>query len=85
MEYSFADLDKTVLSMKRELIVRARSMLSTSARPLSFSRHMSLAFLSEAVGQHDKVFGSLNAEKGKKRYQDVTGNLALSDGMAVSN
>ncbi|HEU0174815.1 MAG TPA: hypothetical protein VFV58_11175 [Blastocatellia bacterium] len=46
-------------------------------------QHLSPAFLSEAVGKLDKVFGSLNAENGGERYHDVTGELALGHGMAV--
>jgi hypothetical protein len=48
-------------------------------------QHLSPAFLSGAVGKLDAVFGSLNTENEGERYQDVTGDLALSNGMAVSN
>jgi hypothetical protein len=48
-------------------------------------QHLSPAFLSGAVGKLDAVFGSLNTENEGERYQDVTGNLALSDGTAVND
>ena len=47
-------------------------------------QHLSPAFLAEAVGKLDSVFGEavgLNRGKnGEERYQDVTGVLALTDG-----
>jgi len=51
-------------------------------------QHLSPAFLAEAVGKLDAVFGSASAaistENGKERYQDVTGNSALTDGTDTS-
>jgi integrase len=43
-------------------------------------QHLSPAFLAEAVGKLDAVFGSLKAENRGERYQDVTSVLALTDG-----
>ena len=37
------------------------------------------------VGKLDAIFGSLIAENVGERYQDVTSNLALADGMTVSD
>jgi hypothetical protein len=45
---------------------------------------LSPAFLAEAVGKLDAVFGSAMgpklAENGGERYQDVTAQLTLTDG-----
>jgi len=47
-------------------------------------QHLSPAFLAEAVGKLDAVFGdaagAISAKNGEERYQDVTGQLALTDG-----
>src|SRR5262245_54282512 len=48
-------------------------------------QHLSPDFLADAVGKLDKVFGSLKAENGEERYQDVTGKLALGDGGGASD
>lgn len=52
-------------------------------------QHLSPAFLAEAVGKLDAVFGSnesLNlVENGEERHRSVTDNLALTDGTAVSD
>jgi integrase len=48
-------------------------------------QHLSPDFLADAVGKLDAVFGSLKAENGGKRYQDVTGVLALTDGIDTSD
>jgi hypothetical protein len=47
-------------------------------------QHLSPAFLVEAVGKLDAVFGSKSTENGEKRYQDVTENLSLADGGVAS-
>jgi len=43
-------------------------------------QHLSPAFLAEAVGKLDAVFGPKSAENGGERYQDVTEQLTLGDG-----
>jgi len=43
-------------------------------------QHLSPAFLADAVGKLDKVFGQKSAENQEERYQDVTANLALGEG-----
>ena len=48
-------------------------------------QHLSPAFLAEAVGKLDGVFGSLKAENGEERYQDVTAQKALTDGDGASD
>jgi hypothetical protein len=39
-------------------------------------QHLSPAFLAEAVGKLDVVFGVNPAKNGEERYQDVTAKLA---------
>ena len=48
-------------------------------------QHLSPAFLVEAVGKLDAVFGSKSAENGGERYQDVAAKLALTDGGGASD
>jgi integrase len=52
-------------------------------------QHLSPAFLAEAVGKLDAVFGSAMgpklAENGGERYQDVTAQLTLTDGDSASD
>jgi hypothetical protein len=48
-------------------------------------QHLSPAFLSEAVGKLDAVFGSLNAENGEEWRHSGAGQKTLSDGIAVSD
>lgn len=51
-------------------------------------QHLSPAFLADAVGKLDAVFGDAmglkTAENGEERYQDATGVLALGDGTDAS-
>jgi hypothetical protein len=42
-------------------------------------RPQAVVLVGGGIGKLDAVFGSLNTENGGERYQDVTGNLALSD------
>jgi hypothetical protein len=52
-------------------------------------QHPSQAFLAEAVGKLDAIFGSesepILAENGGERYQDVTVQNALTDGAGASD
>jgi integrase len=54
--------------------------LSTAKR----YQHLSPAFLAEAVGKLDAVFGVKRGENREERDQDVTANLALTDGTGTS-
>jgi integrase len=51
-------------------------------------QHLSPAFLADAVSKLDAVFGSAfglkSAENGEERYQDVTGQKALTNGNGAS-
>jgi integrase len=89
VDFRFHDLRHTAASWLRmsgaDIHTVAQLLGHKDLRMAARYQHLSPAFLQEAVGKLDAVFGSLNAENGEKRYQDVTGNLALSDGMAVSD
>jgi integrase len=87
-DFRFHDLRHTAASWMR----MAGADIHTAAellghKDLSMARryqHLSPAFLADAVGKLDAVFGSAlwpkTGENGGERYQDVTANLALADG-----
>lgn len=55
------------------------------ARSAARYQHLSAEFLADAVGKLDAVFGPKSVENGGKRYQDVTAQLALTDGTDTSD
>jgi integrase len=89
VDFRFHDLRHTAASWLRmsgaDIHTVAQLLGHKDLRMAARYQHLSPAFLQEAVGKLDAVFGSLNAENGVGRYQDVTGNLMLSDGTAVSD
>jgi len=88
-DFRFHDLRHTAASWLRmsgaDIHTVAQLLGHKDLRMAARYQHLSSAFLQEAVGKLNAVFGSLNAENGGERYQDVTGKLALSDGTAVSD
>lgn len=87
-DFRFHDLRHTAASWLRmagaDIHTVAQLLGHKDLRMAARYQHLSPAFLAEAVGKLDAVFGSLKTENGEKRYQDVTGNLALTDGTAAS-
>jgi hypothetical protein len=91
-DFRFHDLRHTAASWMRMAgadihtvaTVLGHKDLSTAKR----YQHLSPAFLAEAVGKLDAVFGSASgpnsAENREERYQDVTAQSALTNGAAVS-
>jgi integrase len=88
VDFMFHDLRHTAASWLRmsgaDMHTLAQLLRHKDLRMAARYQHLSPAFLQEAVGKLDAVFGSLNAENGGERYQDVTKKLALTDGTAVS-
>lgn len=88
-DFTFHDLRHTAASWMRMAGADTHTvgLLLGHKDPKSAARyqHLSPAFLADAVGQLDQVFGSLNAENGEERYPDVTAKLALTDGTDVSS
>jgi integrase len=88
VDFSFHDMRHTAASWLRmsgaDIHTVAQLLGHKDLRMAARYQHLSPAFLQEAVGKLDAVFGSLNAENGRERFRDVTGNLALTDGTAVN-
>src|SRR5262249_12625868 len=88
VDFRFHDLRHTAASWLRmagtDIHTVAQLLGHKDLRQAARYQHLSPAFLAEAVGKLDAVFGSLNAENGGERYQDVTGKLALVDGSDTS-
>jgi integrase len=89
VDFRFHDLRHTAASWLRmsgaDIHTVAQLLGHKDLRKTARYQHLSQVFLADAVGKLDANFGSLNAENGGECYQDVTGNLALSGGTAVSD
>jgi integrase len=87
-DFRFHDLRHTAASWMRmagaDIHTVAQLLGHKNLRTAARYQHLSPAFLSEAVGKLDAVFGEKPAENGGERYQDVTGILKLTDGGDVS-
>ncbi|HEY7184170.1 MAG TPA: tyrosine-type recombinase/integrase [Blastocatellia bacterium] len=91
-DFRFHDLRHTAASWMRmagaDTHTVAQLLGHKDMRMAARYQHLSPAFLSEAVGKLDAVFGdaagSLVAKNGEERYQGVTAQLALSDGGDVN-
>lgn len=83
-DFRFHDLRHTAASWMRmagaDIHTVAQLLGHRDLRMAARYQHLSPAFLAEAVGKLDAVFGSLKTENGEERYQDATGKLALGDG-----
>ncbi|HEU0183790.1 MAG TPA: tyrosine-type recombinase/integrase [Blastocatellia bacterium] len=88
VDFRFHDLRHTAASWMRmsgaDIHTVAQLLGHKDLRMAARYQHLSPDFLAEAVGKLDAVFGSLKAENRGERYQDVTANLALTDGAATS-
>ena len=86
-DFRFHDLRHTAASWMRmtgaDIHTVAQLLGHKDLRMAARYQHLSPAFLAEAVGKLDAVFGSLRDENGKERDQDVTGIPALTDGGGV--
>jgi integrase len=80
-DFRFHDLRLTAASWLRmsgaDIHTVAQLLGHKDLRMAARYQHPSPAFLQEAVGKLDAVFGSLSTENGGECYQDITGNLAL--------
>lgn len=85
-DFRFHDLRHTAASWLRmsgaDIHTVAQLLGQKDLRMAARYQHLSPAFLAEAVGKLDAVFG---AENGELRYQGVTGQKALTAGVAVSD
>lgn len=92
-DFRFHDLRHTAASWLRmsgaDIHTVAQLLGHKDLRMAARYQHLSPAFLAEAVGKLDAVFGSNEslklAENGEERHRSVTGNLALTAGTAVSD
>jgi integrase len=92
-DFRFHDLRHTAASWLRmsgaDIHTVAQLLGHKDLRMAARYQHLSPAFLAEAVGKLDAVFGSNEslklAENGEERHRSVTGNLALTVGTAVSD
>lgn len=88
-DFTFHDLRHTAASWMRMAGADIHAVATILGhRNLATARryqHLSPAFLAEAVGKLDTVFGPKPAENGKECYQDVTGPLALTNGDGASD
>jgi len=92
-DFRFHDLRHTAASWMRMSGVDIHTVATLLGhKDLAASKryqHLSPAFLAEAVGKLDAVFGPALgpkvAENGEERYQDVTAQLALTDGTDASD
>jgi integrase len=89
VDFRFHDLRHTAASWMRmagaDIHTVGQLLGHKDLRMAARYQHLSPAFLAEAVGTLDKIFGSLKAENREERYQDVTANLALTDGADVKD
>jgi integrase len=83
-DFRFHDLRHTAASWMRmggaDIHTVAQVLGHKDLRMAARYQHLSPAFLAEAVGKLDTVFGSKRDENREERDQDVTANLALTDG-----
>ena len=86
-DFRFHDLRHTAASWMRmagaDIHTVAQLLGHKDLRMAARYQHLNPAFLAEAVGKLDAIFGSLKVENRGERYQDVTANLALTDGADV--
>ena len=93
VDFRFHDLRHTAASWLRmsgaDIHTVAQLLGHKDLRMAARYQHLSPAFLAEAVGKLDAVFGSNEVvnltENGGERYQDVTKQKALTDGKAVND
>jgi integrase len=89
VDFRFRDLRHTAASWLRtsgaDIHTAAQLLGHKDLRMAARYQHLSPAFLQEAVGKLDAVFGSLNAENLEERRRDATAQKALSGGTAVSD
>jgi integrase len=92
-DFRFHDLRHTAASWLRmsgaDIHTVAQLLGHKDLRMAARYQHLSPAFLAEAVGKLDSIFGSNEslklAENGEERHRSVTEKLALTSGMAVSS
>jgi integrase len=92
-DFRFQDLRRTAASWMRmagaDIHTVAQLLGHKDLRTATRYQHLSPAFLAEAMGKLDRVFGSNDglklAENGEERYRSVTGDLALTDGTGASD
>jgi integrase len=92
LDFSIHDLRHTTASWMRmsgaDIHTVAEQLGHKTLNMARRYQHLSPAFMSDAVGKLDAVFseasGAISAKNGEERYQDVTAQLALTDGDAGS-
>lgn len=88
VDFRFHDLRHTAASWMRmggaDIHVVATVLGHKDLASAKRYQHLSPAYLADAVGKLDAIFGSLGGENQKERDQDVTGKLALTDGKGES-
>jgi integrase len=91
-DFRFHDLRHTAASWMRmagaDMHTVAQLLGHKDVRMAARYQHLSPAFLADAVGKLDAVFGSAlgpkSAENGEERYQGVTAQNQLTDGDGAS-